>query len=77
MVIEAQAYRINQAMIGSRQRVLVQGLGKRDPGFLAARTMNNRVVNFAGDPRLINQMVDVTITEAFAHSLKGEMLVNA
>jgi tRNA-2-methylthio-N6-dimethylallyladenosine synthase len=74
-LIEAHVLKINQSMIGSVQKVLVEGVSKRDAGFLAARSMNNRVVNFAGHPRLINQMVDVTITEAFAHSLKGEAVV--
>jgi len=74
-VIEARHYRINQEMVGTVQRVLVVGLGKRDEGHLAARTMNNRVVNFPGDPRLINQMIDVTITEALPHSLKAEALI--
>jgi tRNA-2-methylthio-N6-dimethylallyladenosine synthase len=73
-VIEAQAFRINQSMLGSVQKVLVEGPARRDPGFLAARSVNNRVVNFAGDPGLIRQMVDVRITEALPHSLKGEML---
>ena len=74
-VIEARHYRINQEMVGTVQRVLVVGQGKRDAGHLAARTMNNRVVNFPGDPRLINQMIDVTITEALPHSLKAEALI--
>jgi tRNA-2-methylthio-N6-dimethylallyladenosine synthase len=73
-VIEAQALRINQSMVGSVQKVLVEGLARRDAGYLAARSVNNRVVNFAGDPGLIRQMVDVRITEALPHSLKGEML---
>jgi len=71
-VIEAHVLSINQSMIGSRQKVLVEGIARRDPGFLAARSMNNRVVNFAGDEGLIRQMVEVIITEALPHSLKGE-----
>jgi tRNA-2-methylthio-N6-dimethylallyladenosine synthase len=39
------------------------------------RTECNRVVNFAGQPRLVGQMVDVTITEAKAYTLRGEVLV--
>ncbi|GGY18239.1 tRNA (N6-isopentenyl adenosine(37)-C2)-methylthiotransferase MiaB [Paludibacterium paludis] len=71
-VIEAQAFSINRSMVGTVQKVLVEGVSKRDETMLAARTMNNRVVNFEGHPRLSRQMVDVIITEAFAHSLKGE-----
>ena len=40
---------------------------------LAGRTDNNRIVNFAGQPRLIGQFVEVTITEAYPHSLRGEV----
>lgn len=74
-VIEAHAYRINQSMVGTVQRVLVEGNARRDPGYLAARSMNNRVVNFAGDESLIRQMIDVRITEALPHSLKGEAVI--
>jgi tRNA-2-methylthio-N6-dimethylallyladenosine synthase len=73
-VIEAKGYEINKSMVGTVQKVLVEGISKKDPSMLAARTMNNRVVNFVGNPRLINQMIDVTITEAFPHSLGGEVL---
>jgi tRNA-2-methylthio-N6-dimethylallyladenosine synthase len=75
-VIEAKAFSINQSMVGAVQRVLVTGLARRDQGFLAARNMNNRVVNFAGHPRLINQMVDVRISEALPHSLKAEAIAH-
>jgi tRNA-2-methylthio-N6-dimethylallyladenosine synthase len=74
-VIEARGYAINQAMIGTLQQVLVEGISKKDPSMLAARTMNNRVVNFVGHPRLINQLVEVVITEANPHSLGGEAVL--
>jgi tRNA-2-methylthio-N6-dimethylallyladenosine synthase len=72
--IEEQARAISEKMVGSVQRVLVEGLSKKDPGELAGRTDNNRVVNFAGHPRLVNQFVDVTITAALPHSLRGEIV---
>ena len=74
-VVEARALRINQAMVGTVQRVLVEGQARREADQLAARSMNNRVVNFTGHPRLIRQMIDVRITEAHSHSLKGERLI--
>jgi tRNA-2-methylthio-N6-dimethylallyladenosine synthase len=74
-VLEAKSFSINQSMIGSVQRVLVEGSARRDDGMLAARTMNNRVVNFAGHPSLINRTIDVVITEANPHSLMGEAVV--
>ena len=61
----------SRAMVGSRQRVLVDGVSKKSAAELAARTDNNRVVNFAGHPRLIGQFVDVEITHALPHSLRG------
>lgn len=73
--IEDQAQAISQAMVGTVQRVLVEGLSKKDPNELAGRTDNNRVVNFVGNPRLIHQFVDVTITAALPHSLRGEIVV--
>ncbi|MDN0075892.1 tRNA (N6-isopentenyl adenosine(37)-C2)-methylthiotransferase MiaB [Crenobacter sp. SG2303] len=74
-VIEAKGFEINRSMVGTVQQVLVEGISKKDPSMLAARTMNNRVVNFVGHPRLINQMIDVVITEAYPHSLGGEAVI--
>lgn len=75
-VIEAETARINQTMLGSVQRCLVEGVSKKDPDQLQARTANNRVVNFIGHPRLINQMVELEITEAYTFSLRGQMVVS-
>ena len=55
-----------------RQRALVTGRSAKDAQELAARTDNNRVVNFAGDAGLVGQYVDVVITAALPHSLRGE-----
>ncbi len=60
-------------MTGTTQRVLVEGVSKKDARELAGRTDNNRVVNFAGAPRLIGQFVDVTITAALSHTLRGKL----
>lgn len=73
--IEAQAQVISQAMVGTVQRVLVEGPSKKDPGELAGRTDNNRVVNFVGNPRQINHFVTVKITSALPHSLRGEVVI--
>jgi len=72
--IEAQAQRVNQAMVGTVQRVLVEGRARKNADELAGRTDNNRIVNFAGQPRLIGQFVDVAITQAYPHSLRGEVV---
>jgi tRNA-2-methylthio-N6-dimethylallyladenosine synthase len=71
--IEAQAQAVSRAMVGTVQRVLVEGPSKKRPLELAGRTDNNRIVNFDGPPRLINQFVEVTITEARPHSLRGDI----
>jgi len=74
--IEAQAQRVNQAMVGTVQRVLVEGRARKNAEELAGRTDNNRIVNFAGQPRLIGRFVDVVITQALPHSLRGEVAVS-
>ena len=74
-LIEAQANAISRAMIGGSQRVLVEGPAKRNPGELCGRSGSNRMVNFAGPPELIGRMVDLTITAARSHTLRGECRV--
>ena len=66
-----QAAAISQAMVGTVQRVLVQGVSKKSDSEMSGRTENNRVVNFAGPLRLIGQMIDVKITSAQPNSLRG------
>jgi tRNA-2-methylthio-N6-dimethylallyladenosine synthase len=77
--IEEQAAAISTAMVGNVQRVLVEGLSKKNTEELAGRTDNNRIVNFAGgsinSARLINSFVDVRITAALPHSLRGEIVI--
>ncbi len=73
-LLDAQAQAISQAMVGTRQRVLVEGPSKKSAAELTGRTENNRIVNFAGQPRLIGQFIDVTITAALKNSLRGEVL---
>lgn len=70
--IEQQAQAISRAMVGTRQRVLVDGASRKDPDELSGRTANNRVANFRGSRDLIGQFVEVTITAALPHSLRGE-----
>ena len=72
--INANAKRISQAMIGSVQRVLVEGPSKKNPNEMTGRTENMRYVNFPGHARLVGQFVDVTITEAMSNSLRGRMV---
>jgi tRNA-2-methylthio-N6-dimethylallyladenosine synthase len=76
--VEANARNISQQMLGSVQRILVEGPSKKDPQELQGRTENNRVVNFSGGPdssRLIGQLIDVNIVQAFPYSLRGELVV--
>jgi len=69
--IADQAAAISRAMVGTVQRVLVEGPSRKDPSRLFGRTENNRAVSFPGDPALIGTFVDVTIQEALPHSLRG------
>jgi tRNA-2-methylthio-N6-dimethylallyladenosine synthase len=69
--VNAHAARISASMVGGLQRVLVEGPSKRDGAELTGRTGNNRIVNFAGPPELVGRLIDVRITEALPHSLRG------
>jgi tRNA-2-methylthio-N6-dimethylallyladenosine synthase len=72
-VINNNAQRISRQMVGTVQRVLVERHSRKDPGQLAGRTENNRVVNFDGPAQLIGRFVDLTITESLPNSLRGEI----
>jgi len=69
--INQQSLQIARAMLGTEQRILVEGPSKKDLMELTGRTENNRVVNFEGTPDMIGQFVDVQITDVFTNSLKG------
>lgn len=74
--INAHSADISRAMVGSVQRVLVEGPSKKDPNELTGKTENMRSVNFPGHPRLVGQFVDVTITEAMSNSLRGRVALD-
>ncbi|WP_057921101.1 tRNA (N6-isopentenyl adenosine(37)-C2)-methylthiotransferase MiaB [Lysobacter capsici] len=71
--INANSLRISQSMVGSVQRVLVEGPSRKDPNELTGKTENMRSVNFPAPPRLIGQFVDVLITQALSNSLRGRI----
>ncbi|HAB07592.1 MAG: tRNA (N6-isopentenyl adenosine(37)-C2)-methylthiotransferase MiaB [Alcanivorax sp.] len=76
--LSQNAQDISRKMVGSTQRILVDGFSKKDPGQLKGRTENNRVVNFACDDiDLIGDFVDVEIVEALPNSLRGGLPVTA
>jgi len=78
-VLEANVARYSEALMGKTQRILVEGPSRKDATELMGRTECNRIVNFPGGPhmdRLIGQMLDVTITQAYPHSLRAEVLVS-
>lgn len=75
--INAHALGISQAMVGSVQRVLVEGPSRRDPNELTGKTENMRSVNFAAPARLVGQFVDVEITAALSNSLRGRVATQA
>lgn len=68
---------VAQAMLGTTQRALVEGVSKKDVQELAARTDNNRVVNFSGAANLIGSFVEVKITQVVRHTLRGELVSNS
>jgi tRNA-2-methylthio-N6-dimethylallyladenosine synthase len=71
--LDAQHREINERMVGTVQRVLVERPAKKDARELAGRTENNRWVNFAGPPGLMDRFVEVLVTEARPHSLRGRL----
>lgn len=73
--INAHAFELSKAMVGSTQKVLVTGTSKKDANELTGKTENMRQVNFPGPARLIGQFVDVVITEAMPNSLRGRMAI--
>ena len=75
--IQELAQEYSRAMVGTHQRVLVEGPSRKDAAELAARTDNNRTVNFAGPARLAGRFVDVDITHALPHSLRGRWVDTA
>lgn len=74
--IEEMARAINKSMIGTIQKVLVEGKSKKDSTELSGRTENFKVVNFIGNERLINQIIEIKITHALNNSLRGEIVIN-
>ncbi len=74
--INEQAQTISQAMVGSVQRILVEGTSRRDDTELKGRTENNRIINFPGDRRLIGQIVDVHVTQMLTNTLRGEIVTH-
>ena len=76
--IEENVQRISASRVGTVQRILVTGPSKKNPQELMGRTECNRIVNFNGGPngsRLVGQMLDVTVTQALPHSLRGEVVL--
>jgi tRNA-2-methylthio-N6-dimethylallyladenosine synthase len=77
--LDAQLHAASNAMIGSTQRLLVEGASRKDADELMGRTDNNRVVNFAvsgnNAKRLIGKFVDVVITSVSHYTLRGEIVI--
>jgi tRNA-2-methylthio-N6-dimethylallyladenosine synthase len=73
-LLDRQHREASEAMVGTAQRVLVESVSRKRSFELAARTANNRIVNFAGDRALIDTFVDVRIGAVVSHSLRGELL---
>jgi len=74
-LINEQAHAIARSMVGSTQRILVEGTSTRDQNELSGRTENNRIVNFPGHPRLIGQMIDVVIMDAMTNTFRGRVAI--
>ncbi|NBS72920.1 MAG: tRNA (N6-isopentenyl adenosine(37)-C2)-methylthiotransferase MiaB [Betaproteobacteria bacterium] len=76
--IEANARRISESKVGTLERILVEGPSRKSATELMGRTVCNRIVNFDGGPqsaRLVGQLMNMRITQALPHSLRGEVVV--
>ena len=71
--IQSQADAVSERMVGTTERVLVEGTSRRRAHEVAGRTGNNRIVNFPGSSELVHRFVDVRITERQPHSLRGQL----
>jgi len=71
-VIDGNMRRISESLVGTVQRILVEGPSRKNASEMAGRTDCNRMVNFEGPARLAGQMIDVRISGANSHSLRGE-----
>ena len=76
-VIDGNATRIGESLVGTVRRVLLEGRSRKDANELMGRTECNRAVNLAAPPELAGQMADVLITEARSHSLRGQLIAAA
>jgi tRNA-2-methylthio-N6-dimethylallyladenosine synthase len=72
--INEQARAISEAMVGSVQKVLVEGVSRKNEEEVSGRTENNRVVNFPAGKSVIGKFVEVRITAAYPNSLRGELI---
>lgn len=72
-VLEQQQYAISQQMVGTVQKILVTGYSKKNPEYMTGRTENNKLVLFLGNPRMMNKIIDVVITEARLHALSADV----
>jgi tRNA-2-methylthio-N6-dimethylallyladenosine synthase len=72
--IDANMKRISEGLVGTVQRILVEGPSRKNAAELAGRTECNRVVNFEGPARLVGQMTDVLVTGTSSHALRGEVV---
>jgi tRNA-2-methylthio-N6-dimethylallyladenosine synthase len=75
-LVNRQAAHISAGMVGSVQRVLVEGKSRKNDRQLAGKTENNRMVNFDGAAGLIGQFADLVITEAMSNSLRGRIVTS-
>ena len=79
-LLEVNVQRISASRVGKTQTILVEGPSRKSAAELMGRTECNRIVNFDGGPvsaRLVGQMIDLEITQALPHSLRGAVMTRA
>jgi len=71
--IDDNVRRLSDALVGTTQRILVEGPSKKNAAEMMGRTDCFRVVNFEAPAQLVGQMVDVRVTRSLSHTLRGEV----
>lgn len=71
--IKQQSDNWSKKMLGTVQKILVEGISKKNIMEFYGRTENNRVVNFEGSPDMIGNFIDIKIIDIYKNSLRGRI----
>ena len=73
-LIREQSKTYSQKMLGTTQKVLIEGFSVKTPKELYGRSDNNKIVNFPSAKNMIGKFTNVMITEIRTNTLYGEIV---